>query len=161
MYEQSEEYKLNNVSKTYQDVNQSNVNIKYDSETIESTINLVDYENNHENEQNDKKIDSKAKNFKFEIQNTKYPLVRYTQLDSTDLSDILDLCINIIEKYSNDNEKICKLIKEILDQKYRPNWNVVIGSNYASEITYESKNILYFYFGIDLAVLLWKFNYRF
>jgi hypothetical protein len=96
-----------------------------------------------------------------EPQHLKYPLVLYTQLDKTDVTDILDICVNTIEKHGIDNEKCCKIIKDTLDKKYTPHWNIVIGSHHSCEITYESKFILYFYFGIDTAVLLWKCNYKY
>jgi hypothetical protein len=91
----------------------------------------------------------------------KYPLVMYTQLDSMDLTDILDVCVNTIEKFGEDNEKCCKVIKDIMDEKYTPHWNIVIGSSFSNEITFESKFILYFYLGLNRAVLLWKCNYKF
>ena len=87
-----------------------------------------------------------------------YPLVLYTQLDSTDLDVILDLCTSTIGKHGDNNEECCKIIKETLDKTYKPGWNIVIGSNYASEVTYESKFILYFYFGLKKACLIWKCN---
>ena len=90
-----------------------------------------------------------------------YPLIRYTELNDEDLASIIDTCINTIKEHSKDYEKICKIVKEWLDKKYSPSWNLIIGSNYGSEITFESKKILHFYYGIDYAILIWKCNYRF
>ena len=116
-------------------------------------------ENTHKVKENDEKIvDNSSQNTN--IQKCKYPLVVYTELDDTDVADILDFCVGVIEKYSDDNEKSCKIIKENLDKKYSPHWNIVIGSNHGCDIDFESKNILYFYFGISNAVLIWKCNYK-
>eukprot|EP00921_Rhytidocystis_pertsovi_P009259 GHVQ01014894.1.p2 GENE.GHVQ01014894.1~~GHVQ01014894.1.p2 ORF type:complete len:127 (+),score=19.42 GHVQ01014894.1:266-646(+) len=55
-----------------------------------------------------------------------------------------------------DMEKdISRQIKTYFDAKYSSNWHCVVGKNFASYATYESKNFLFFYVG-QLAVLLYK-----
>lgn len=62
-------------------------------------------------------------------------------------------------KYAADNIKIenriAKHIKEKFDEKYGPNWHCVVGKNFSSFCSYESKNYIFFYEG-QLAILLYK-----
>jgi len=55
-----------------------------------------------------------------------------------------------------DVEKdIAAHIKKQFDQKYGPTWHVVVGKNFGSFVTHETKHFVYFYIGA-LAILLWK-----
>lgn len=62
-------------------------------------------------------------------------------------------------KYAADTmkieNKIAKHIKEKFDEKYGPNWHCVVGKNFASYTSYESKHYIFFYEG-QLAILLYK-----
>lgn len=67
-------------------------------------------------------------------------------------------------KYAVDNIKVeylmSKHIKEKFDEKYGTNWHCVVGKNFASYVSYESKNYIFFYEG-QLAVLLYKIGWSF
>ena len=41
------------------------------------------------------------------------------------------------------------------DKKYGPTWHAVVGRNFGSYVTHETKNFIYFYLG-QVAVLLFK-----
>lgn len=62
-------------------------------------------------------------------------------------------------KWAVDNIKVqykmSKHIKEKFDEKYGPNWHCVVGKNFASFVSYESKHYIFFYEG-QLAILLYK-----
>ena len=62
-------------------------------------------------------------------------------------------------KYGADHikieNKIAKHIKEKFDEKYGPNWHCVVGKNFNSYVSYESKHYIFFYEG-QLAILLYK-----
>jgi len=51
--------------------------------------------------------------------------------------------------------KISEHIKKKFDEIYGPNWHCVVGKNFASYVSYESKNYIFFYEG-QIAVLLYK-----
>ena len=49
-----------------------------------------------------------------------------------------------------------KMIKENMDKKFGSSWHVVVGEGFGFEITYETKNLLYMFFGGSVAIALWK-----
>lgn len=51
-----------------------------------------------------------------------------------------------------------KHIKDKFDEKYGPNWHCVVGKNFSSYVSYESKNYIFFYEGA-LAILLYKIGW--
>jgi dynein light chain LC8-type len=51
--------------------------------------------------------------------------------------------------------KIAKHIKEKFDEKYGPNWHCVVGKNFSSYVSHETKNYAFFYEG-QLGILLYK-----
>jgi hypothetical protein len=46
-------------------------------------------------------------------------------------------------------------IKKEFDKKYGPTWHCVVGRNFGSYVTHETKNFIYFYLG-QVAVLLFS-----
>ena len=50
---------------------------------------------------------------------------------------------------------IAAYIKKEFDKKYGPTWHCVVGRNFGSYVTHETKNFVYFYLG-QVAVLLFK-----
>lgn len=49
-----------------------------------------------------------------------------------------------------------RAIKEVMDKKFGIYWHVVVGEGFGFELSYETKNILYLFFGGNVAVVLWK-----
>lgn len=49
-----------------------------------------------------------------------------------------------------------KSIKEAMDKKFGTYWHVIVGEGFGFEVSYETKNILYLYFGGNLAIVMWK-----
>ena len=49
-----------------------------------------------------------------------------------------------------------KMIKENMDKKFGSSWHVVVGEGFGFEITYETKNLLYMFFGGSVAIAVWK-----
>ena len=49
-----------------------------------------------------------------------------------------------------------KMIKETMDKKFGASWHVVVGEGFGFELTHEVKNLLYMFFGGNMAVILWK-----
>ena len=50
---------------------------------------------------------------------------------------------------------IAGYIKKEFDRRYTPTWHCVVGRNFGSYVTHETKHFIYFYVG-QVAVLLFK-----
>ena len=48
------------------------------------------------------------------------------------------------------------MIKENMDKKFGSSWHVIVGEGLGFEITYETKNLLYLFFGGSVAILVFK-----
>ena len=59
-----------------------------------------------------------------------------------------------MEKY-NIEKDIAAYIKKEFDKKYYPTWHCIVGRNFGSYVTHETKHFIYFYLG-QVAVLLFK-----
>jgi len=59
-----------------------------------------------------------------------------------------------LAKFSVEKDIASNLKKEF-DRKYGPTWHVVVGKNFGSYVTHETKHFIYFYIG-PLAFLIWK-----
>ncbi|KAJ7890598.1 outer dynein arm light chain 8 [Mycena olivaceomarginata] len=59
-----------------------------------------------------------------------------------------------LEKY-NIEKDIAAQIKKEFDRRHGPTWHVVVGKNFGSYVTHETKHFIYFYVG-SLAILIWK-----
>eukprot|EP00887_Chlorella_sp_A99_P005501 scaffold1.g5501.t1 len=93
----------------------------------------------------------------------KYPLVANTHCNllpaglSPDMKqEAVDMCITACEKFpaAADVEKCTQSIKEQLDKKFGPAWQVVVGKSFSFEITHECKHMLYLFVVIDFASML-------
>ena len=62
--------------------------------------------------------------------------------------------IQALEKY-NIEKDIAAYIKKEFDKKYNPTWHCIVGRNFGSYVTHETKHFIYFYLG-QVAILLFK-----
>ncbi|KAI5809465.1 dynein light chain type 1-domain-containing protein [Pyronema omphalodes] len=58
-------------------------------------------------------------------------------------------------KENNVEKDIAQMIKKEFDAKYGNTWHCIVGRNFGSFVTHETKHFIYFYVG-NLAVLLYK-----
>eukprot|EP00949_MAST-11_sp_MAST-11-sp1_P002010 g2010.t1 len=63
----------------------------------------------------------------------------------------LDEC----EDFENDGLQVTEKVKAFFDSTYGGTWHVVIGRNFGSHCTHETKRFVYFYYG-DKAVMVWR-----
>ncbi|KAF7294478.1 Dynein light chain [Mycena kentingensis (nom. inval.)] len=82
-----------------------------------------------------------------------------TQALNVDMSDEMqqesvDIASAALEKY-NIEKDIAAQIKKEFDRRHGPTWHVVVGKNFGSYVTHETKHFIYFYVG-SLAILIWK-----
>ncbi|KAH9918820.1 outer dynein arm light chain 8 [Amylocystis lapponica] len=66
----------------------------------------------------------------------------------------VDIATAALEKY-NIEKDIAAQIKKEFDRRHGPTWHVVVGKNFGSYVTHETKHFIYFYIG-SLAILIWK-----
>ena len=52
-------------------------------------------------------------------------------------------------------QDIAAFIKKEFDRKYNPTWHCIVGRNFGSYVTHETKHFIYFYLG-QVAILLFK-----
>ncbi|KAH8104962.1 dynein light chain type 1-domain-containing protein [Phellopilus nigrolimitatus] len=77
-------------------------------------------------------------------------------VDMTDEMQLeaVDIASSALEKY-NIEKDIAAQIKKEFDKRYGATWHVVVGKNFGSYVTHETKHFIYFYVG-SLALLIWK-----
>merc|ERR1711868_221925 len=68
--------------------------------------------------------------------------------------DAVECATQALEKY-NIEKDIAAYIKKEFDKKYNPTWHVIVGRNFGSYVTHETKHFIYFYLG-QVAILLFK-----
>ncbi|KAF8636395.1 hypothetical protein AX17_003577 [Amanita inopinata Kibby_2008] len=66
----------------------------------------------------------------------------------------VDIASAALEKF-NIEKDIAAQIKKEFDRRHGPTWHVVVGKNFGSYVTHETKHFIYFYVG-SLAILIWK-----
>ncbi|KAJ8978788.1 hypothetical protein NQ317_015512 [Molorchus minor] len=72
--------------------------------------------------------------------------------------DAVDCATQAIEKY-NIEKDIAAYIKKEFDKKYNPTWHCIVGRNFGSYVTHETRHFIYFYLG-QVAILLFKSGCR-
>jgi len=77
-------------------------------------------------------------------------------VDMTDemQQEALDCARQALEKY-NIEKDIAAHIKREFDKKYGTTWHCIVGRNFGSYVTHETKHFIYFYIG-QIAILLFK-----
>ncbi|KAF6266809.1 dynein light chain 2, cytoplasmic-like protein, partial [Scenedesmus sp. NREL 46B-D3] len=66
-------------------------------------------------------------------------------------ADAVDCATQALEKY-NIEKDIAAYIKKEFDKKYNPTWHCIVGRNFGSYVTHETKHFIYFYLG-QVAIL--------
>jgi len=87
------------------------------------------------------------------------PGAKKVVIKSADMSeemqqDAVELAQQALDKYTVEKDMAAFLKKEF-DRKYQPSWHCVVGKNFGSYVTHETKHFIYFYVG-TLAILLFR-----
>jgi len=85
-----------------------------------------------------------------------YALIRQTDMPEEMRVEAMELCVTACEKFAANNENAAKMIKESMDKKFGSSWHAVVGEGYGFEVTHETKNLLYMFFGGNMAICVWK-----
>ncbi|XP_036138962.1 dynein light chain 4, axonemal-like isoform X2 [Monomorium pharaonis] len=85
-----------------------------------------------------------------------YPLCKHSDMPEDIKQEAIEICVTAVEKYPENYEHAARMIKDNLDKKFGPPFQVVVGEAYACAITYQEKSLLYMFIGGNIAVLVWK-----
>ncbi|EEB14180.1 dynein light chain 4, axonemal, putative [Pediculus humanus corporis] len=85
-----------------------------------------------------------------------YPLVKTCDMPEEMWTEVMELIVTGCEKFSSNYELASKLIKQGLDQRFGPPWNIVVGEAYGFEITYLVGSLMLMYTGGNIACICWK-----
>mmetsp|Transcript_78271 Transcript_78271/g.155115 ORF Transcript_78271/g.155115 Transcript_78271/m.155115 type:complete len:90 (-) Transcript_78271:137-406(-) len=68
--------------------------------------------------------------------------------------EAIELAREAMDRFNTERD-IANHIKKELDKRHTPFWHVIVGRNFGSYVTHETKQYLYFYLG-QLAILIFK-----
>ncbi|KAJ6101996.1 Dynein light chain cytoplasmic [Penicillium sp. IBT 16267x] len=93
------------------------------------------------------------------IMTTEKKVKMEAQVKSVDMTEdmqreAIDLAIEAMEKYHIEKD-IAQYIKKEFDSRKGATWHCVVGRNFGSFVTHETKHFIYFYLG-HCAILLFK-----
>ena len=81
-------------------------------------------------------------------------VIKNADMSSDMQSDAILSATLALDKFTTEKE-IAKHIKEDFDGKYGVDWHCIVGRNFGSYVTHETKCFVYFYMG-QVAILLFK-----
>jgi dynein light chain 4, axonemal len=72
-------------------------------------------------------------------------------------TESMEIITMSVDKFQNTKnyESAAQLIKTTMDKKFGASWHVAIGEGFGFDITYQSKNMVYVYYG-QIGVLCYK-----
>jgi len=73
---------------------------------------------------------------------------------ATESMEIITMAVDKFTQAKN-YEASAQLIKTTMDKKFGASWHCVIGEGFGFDITYQSKNMVYVYYG-QIGVLCYK-----
>ncbi|XP_055602021.1 dynein light chain 1, cytoplasmic isoform X1 [Uranotaenia lowii] len=106
-----------------------------------ATPNKTSSNNQHQNSNASKMSDRKA-------------VIKNADMGEEMQQDAVDCATQALEKY-NIEKDIAAYIKKEFDKKYNPTWHCIVGRNFGSYVTHETRHFIYFYLG-QVAILLFK-----
>merc|ERR1711981_991243 len=96
-----------------------------------------------------------TKQQRYKLQNAeRKAVVKNADMSEDMQQEAIDVATQAIEKH-NVEKDIAAYIKKEFDKKYTPTWHCIVGRNFGSYVTHETKHFIYFYLG-QVAVLLFK-----
>ncbi|KAM3183697.1 hypothetical protein ACTXT7_009866 [Hymenolepis weldensis] len=74
---------------------------------------------------------------------------------SEEMQHVAITCAEEAIQQERIEKDIAAYIKKEFDKRYYPNWHCIVGRNFGSYVTHETKSFIYFYVG-QVAILLFK-----
>ena len=86
------------------------------------------------------------------------PKIEVKMVDMTEemIDYAQELAMKALKKFSIEKD-IAKYIKNTFDTEFGQNWHCIVGKQFGSAATHDSKHYLYFYID-EISFLLWKFG---
>jgi dynein light chain LC8-type len=81
-------------------------------------------------------------------------IVKNSDMTEDMQQDAINVATKAIDSYNIEKDIACYIKKEF-DRKHNPTWHCIVGRNFGSYVTHETKHFIYFYLG-QIAVLLFK-----
>lgn len=97
---------------------------------------------------------SRVKTSEEAIMTDRKAVIKNADMSEDMQQDAVDCATQAMEKY-NIEKDIAAYIKKEFDKKYNPTWHCIVGRNFGSYVTHETKHFIYFYLG-QVAILLFK-----
>lgn len=92
--------------------------------------------------------------FRIKMSSDRKAVIKNADMSEEMQQDAVDIATQALEKY-NIEKDIAAYIKKEFDKKYNPTWHCIVGRNFGSYVTHETKHFIYFYLG-QVAILLFK-----
>ncbi|VDN96161.1 unnamed protein product [Rodentolepis nana] len=87
-------------------------------------------------------------------ESTRKAVVKNADMAEEMQQDAIDIATQAFGKF-NIEKDIAAYIKKEFDKRHGPTWHCVVGRNFGSYVTHETKHFIYFYAG-QVAILLFK-----
>lgn len=84
----------------------------------------------------------------------KKALVKNVDMSDEMQQDAIEVATFALGKFGSEKD-VATHIKQTFDKKYQPMWHCIVGRNFGSYVTHETKHFIYFYLG-QTAVLLFR-----
>ncbi|GAX25984.1 dynein light chain LC8-type [Fistulifera solaris] len=81
-------------------------------------------------------------------------VIKNADMTETMQQDAVDVASKALSDYNIEKDVACAIKKEF-DKKHGPTWHVIVGRNFGSYVTHETKHFIYFYIG-QVAILMFK-----
>jgi len=85
---------------------------------------------------------------------TSKPIIKNVDMSEEMQEDAITTAKTAIEQYKVEKD-IAAFIKKEFDQKHQPAWHCIVGRNFGSFVTHETKHFIYFYID-QVAILLFR-----
>ncbi|CAH2295337.1 dynein light chain 2, cytoplasmic [Pelobates cultripes] len=98
--------------------------------------------------------DQPLQNYKAVTMSERKAVIKNADMSEEMQQDAVECATQALEKF-NIEKDIAAYIKKEFDRKYNPTWHCIVGRNFGSYVTHETKHFIYFYLG-QVAILLFK-----
>ncbi|KAF9111894.1 Dynein light chain 1, cytoplasmic [Mortierella sp. AM989] len=82
------------------------------------------------------------------------PTIKNADMTEEMQQEAVECAIRGFEKYTVEKD-IAAFLKKEFDKKYGATWHCIVGRNFGSYVTHETKHFIYFYLD-QIAILLFK-----
>ena len=81
-------------------------------------------------------------------------VIRNADMSEDMRQEAVDCARQALEKHSIEKDAATYIKKEF-DRKYNPTWHAIVGSNFGSFVTHDTRHFIYFYLG-EVGILLFR-----